>query len=256
MRLVVSMQALLWFGSRNKSTCPLSYLSKFFVCILSLFLIQSVTVNRLFPRSTSSSPASKALFCFLCVLPHVSLWQRAWQRTCGGCGVFDVYHVSLLHVESWKVTGEARAGVTALGNGTKDEATAVGCPLFLDMAIVCFILESDDIRWYQYIWVYLHSGHECLKMVGFAEGLWRAKANGQVPALKISFTQPWWGQLSGSVVGVGDSSATEYKHRLKSVQMLNCWVSLCCGLKFFAKLGFEVVFCSPKKWSTTFLFDN
>ena len=87
------------------------------------------------------------------------------------------------------------------------------------------------------------------------EGLWRAKANGQVPALKISFTQPWWGQLSGSVVGVGDSSATEYKHRLESVQMLNCWVSLCCGLKFFAKLGFEVV-CSPKKWSTTFLFEN
>ena len=29
------------------------------------------------------------------------------------------------------------------------------------------------------------------------EGLWRAKANGQVPALKISFTQPWWGHLSG-----------------------------------------------------------
>ena len=168
-RLVVSMQALLWFGSLNKSTCPLSYLSNIFVCILSLFFIQSVTVNHLFPRSTSSiqpwifltSFHSKALFCFLflcvCVLPHVSLWQRAWQRTCFGCGVFDVYHVSLLHVECWKITGEALAGVTASGNGTKDEATAVGCPLFLDMAIVCFILEyrmiSDDISIFEYIFI-------------------------------------------------------------------------------------------------------
>ena len=52
-------------------------------------------------------------------------------------------------MESWKITGEALGGVTASGNGTKDEATAVGCPLSLDMAIVCFILEyqmiSDDI---------------------------------------------------------------------------------------------------------------
>ena len=160
------MQALLWFGSRNKSTCPLSYLSNIFVCILSLFLIQSVTVNNLFPRSTSSiqpwifltSFHSTALFfVFVCVLPHVSLWQRAWQRTCFGCGVFDVYHVSLLLVESWKITGEARAGVTASGNGTKDEATAVGCPLFLDMAIVCFTLEyrmiSDDISVSEYIFI-------------------------------------------------------------------------------------------------------
>ena len=49
-----------------------------------------------------------------------------------------------------RVSGVALTGVTASGNGTKDEATAVGCPLFLDMAIVCFILEywmiSDDIR--------------------------------------------------------------------------------------------------------------
>ena len=84
MRLVVSMQALLCFGSRNKSTCPLSYLSNIFVCILSLLLIHSVAVNNLsaslVPQFSlgSFSPASIPKFC------HMFLEQRAWQRTCFG----------------------------------------------------------------------------------------------------------------------------------------------------------------------------
>lgn len=137
MRLVVSMQALLCFGSRNKSTCPLPYLSNIFVCILSLLLIHSVAVNNLsaslVPQFSlgSFSPASIPKFC------HMFLDKEPGKGRVSG--------------ESWKITGEALAGVTASGNGTKDEATAVGCPLFLDMAIVRFISEyrmisESDIR--------------------------------------------------------------------------------------------------------------
>ena len=137
---------------------------------------------------------------FVGVLPHVSLWQRAWQRTCFGCGVFDVPPCI-----TWKITGEAVAGVTASGNGTKDEATAVGCPLFLDMGVVWFVVqdirrisESDEISmiWvYIFIYIsyisYIYIIHIFLRTSVNPWGLWRAKANGQVPALKISSSHNW-----------------------------------------------------------------
>lgn len=217
------MQALLWFGSRNKSTCPLSYLSNIFVLVShSISYGQpSIPLFHLLNSALDLShqlPFNSIVLFFVCFATCFSLTKslakdvfRAWCFWRVPCITLSR---GILENHRWS---SCRCNRLGKWNQRWSHCCGMSFVPWHGNCLFHFRI-SDDIRWYQYIWVYLHSGHECLKMVGFAKGLWRAKANGQVPALKISFTQPWWGQLSGSVVGVGDSSATEYKHRLESVQ--------------------------------------